>query len=194
MSNRIMKRNSCPMGIATVFVLFLVLMAPLSASASSSVQPDHLQTLSSANIYFTVLNGRNSLLYNITMMLPSSLAPVGFYSGSGRWVHTLTHEGNSFRVTWFGGPVEPNQTVVFGIAVIVPADTGIYNSTVVENYRENLTQSSSLELTIYCPCLLGIDVRSLSYSLVVVVLALPLVEIGLRSLHVPRDREKQAVR
>ncbi len=188
-----MKRHSGLIEIATMLILFLVLLAPRSASAFASVEPDHLQTLSSANIYFTVLNGKNSPLYNITMVLPNSLTPVGFYSGGGRWIHTVTQEGNSLRVTWYGGPVESNQSVVFGVAVIVPAKAGNYNSTVIENYRGNLTQTSSLEITIYCPCVLGIDVRSLSYSLVVVVLVLPLIEIGLRSSHLIRDKKKEVV-
>jgi hypothetical protein len=176
-----------------VLSLFLSSQAPLPASAFASVQPDRLQTLSSANIFFTVLNARNSLLYNITMMLPSSLGPVGYYSGSGRWVHTLTHEGSSLRIAWFGGPVQPNQSVVFGVAVIVPADTGTYNSTITENYQGNVTESSSLQLIVYCPCVLAIDVRSLSYSLVVLVLVLPLLEVILGLTHLIRDGKRQAV-
>lgn len=175
------------LGFALSAVLLPVLAAPASASGSASVQPDHLQTLSGANIYFTVFNGRSSPLYNITIMMPGSLAPVGLYTSSGRWLRTIIQEAGSYHVAWFGGPVESNQSVVLGLAVIVPATSGTYNATVTESYQGNVTESSIVEITVYCPCLLGVDVRTLSYSLVGVVLLLPLVELGLHSLRLLRN-------
>jgi hypothetical protein len=173
--------------LVCVVVLILVLLVPQAASASATVQPDKLQTLSGDNIYFTVLNGKSTPLFNITMTLPSLLAPAGFYSSAGRWSYTVTLERNAFRVAWLGGPVGPNQSVILGVAVIVPAYTGTYNLTINSNYPGNAIDSSSLQLTILCPCVLGIDIRSLSYSLVVVVLLLPLIEIGLRFGHLLRN-------
>jgi len=121
------------------------------------------------------------------MTLPSLLAPAGFYSSAGRWSHTVTQVGNTFRVAWFGGPVVPNQSVILGVAVIVPADTGTYNSTITANYPGNVAESSALQLTIFCPCILGVDTRTLSYSMIAVVLLLPLIEIGLKSGHLLRN-------
>jgi hypothetical protein len=182
-----MDRQSRFLGLSCVLVLFLVLLTPQSASASATIQPDKLQTLSGDNIYFTVANGKSTPLFNITMNLPSKLPPAGFYSSAGRWSHIVTQERNAFRVAWFGGPVGANQSVILGVAVIVPPDTGTYNLTINANYPGNVTERSSLQLTIFCPCVFGIDVRSLSYSLVVIVLLLPLIEIGLRSGHLLRN-------
>lgn len=181
-------------GTTVALFLLLILETPAIASASTTVEPTSLSTLVGANVYFTVLNERNVSLFNITMRFPAALAPAGLDASSGRWVRSVAREGNSFLISWLGGPVEPQEAVTLGVAVVTPGGEGSYLVNISENYQGNPPVVSSFTIGVRCPCFLGIDVRTLSYSLIVIVLFLPVLEIALHAAHFTREGDEEKPR
>jgi hypothetical protein len=159
--------------LSVLLVAFLVTV-PLTSGVV--VSPSSIETLSSSDLHLTVHNPTQSYLINVTVILPLSLTPVGYNTDSGRWNTLATAGKDSFRIQWLGA-LAAGGTVVLGLAVDPKGGPRLLNLTIQETYDDGARSNSTQSISLVCPCLLGIDVRYLSYGAVGLVLLLPALEV-----------------
>ncbi len=178
--------------VSSLLVLSLVLAISAAAQSGATVSPARLDTDSSENVYYTVYNQSSIPLFNVSVTLPPGLTPVGAIANTGKWYPIARAvSGEGYAVSWFGGPIEPGQAATFGIAILTPGKPSAFTSNVILAYSTNQTTTSSVTLTVGCPCFLGIDLRYFAYWLVGGVFILPVLELGLSQVRKRVRNESQ---